>query len=291
MLTKDNTTSWKLLQKDLWNKDKHYYELAEKSITNGVRISFGLQRLRKIAWECNTVLDCGCGSGKLLKLIYHRGARYQGIDISKLAIRRGRRRIKNKKAIKLSVGNIEKLAYNNDTFDLVYSTYTLEHVDNPDKAVEEMIRVTKPGGRIVCLCPNFGCPQWGNPSMNISKPALIVRAVRQLVKAYWSLVGPGKKLGWMKINPGYLKTGKYLSDTDATNEPYLGSLIPFLKRRKVIIIEVSSGWEWPRSEPLETVKSGWGFAFIRQLFMKMGKGGLMPYKYFGPDLFVVGKKR
>jgi len=63
---------------------------------------------------------------------------------------------------------ISQLAYNNlikyerqdvcslvcpdDTFDVVYSISTLEHVANKHSTLSEMIRVTKPGGLVICTC-------------------------------------------------------------------------------------------------------------------------------------------
>jgi len=44
------------------------------------------------------------------------------------------------------------------SFDLVFSHEVLEHVQDDKKAIREMVRVLKPGGRIVLLCPNRGYP-------------------------------------------------------------------------------------------------------------------------------------
>ncbi|NLC30387.1 MAG: class I SAM-dependent methyltransferase, partial [Chloroflexi bacterium] len=45
-----------------------------------------------------------------------------------------------------------------DSFDLVFSHEVLEHVQDDQKAIWEMVRVLKPGGRIVLFCPNRGYP-------------------------------------------------------------------------------------------------------------------------------------
>ncbi len=44
------------------------------------------------------------------------------------------------------------------SFDLVFSHEVLEHVQDDQKAIREMVRVLKPGGRIVLFCPNRGYP-------------------------------------------------------------------------------------------------------------------------------------
>ena len=52
----------------------------------------------------------------------------------------------------------EHLPYPDDHFDLVMSNEVIEHVQNDRQAVEEMVRVLKPGGRLVVFCPNIGYP-------------------------------------------------------------------------------------------------------------------------------------
>ena len=42
----------------------------------------------------------------------------------------------------------------NDTFDFVYSSHSLEHTPNPISALNDQIRITKPGGIIYSVIPN-----------------------------------------------------------------------------------------------------------------------------------------
>jgi SAM-dependent methyltransferase len=48
------------------------------------------------------------------------------------------------------------LPFLDDTFDLIVSGQTLEHVKNPFRSVEEMVRVLKPGGYIALIAPSAG---------------------------------------------------------------------------------------------------------------------------------------
>ena len=52
----------------------------------------------------------------------------------------------------------EYLPLPDNSFDLILSNEVLEHVEDDDLAVQEMIRTLKPGGRLVMFCPNRGYP-------------------------------------------------------------------------------------------------------------------------------------
>ncbi len=45
-----------------------------------------------------------------------------------------------------------------ESFDIVYCSHVLEHVQDDAAAIREMVRTLKPGGRIVLFCPNRGYP-------------------------------------------------------------------------------------------------------------------------------------
>lgn len=53
-------------------------------------------------------------------------------------------------------GKGEAIPFPDSHFDVAYSTNVLEHVDDPQKVVSEMVRVTKPGGIIQIVVPNYG---------------------------------------------------------------------------------------------------------------------------------------
>ena len=50
----------------------------------------------------------------------------------------------------------ENLPFPDNSFDIVYSTNVLEHVKNPQKVIQEAIRVCKRGGIIQIVAPNYG---------------------------------------------------------------------------------------------------------------------------------------
>lgn len=95
------------------------------------------------------VLDIGCGTGIYTYWLWEQDLKATGIDISKKMLKKAEG--KRKEAGPTFVlGDIHNLSFSEATFDLVVSNITLEFVENPEKVVNEALRVLKPGGRFVC---------------------------------------------------------------------------------------------------------------------------------------------
>lgn len=94
------------------------------------------------------ILDAGCGPGILLNQIYNiYKIKGYGVDISNAAINAGKK-LSDKNVI-LKTGKLEKLPYKNNFFDVVISFDVLEHIQDKEKVLNEMMRVLKPGGKIL----------------------------------------------------------------------------------------------------------------------------------------------
>lgn len=101
------------------------------------------------------ILDVGCGVGHdsflLAKLVGQKG-RVIGIDISRTLLWEARRRGKKYyPQMNFQCCDAHCLPIPNDKFDGLLVSSTLMHLLNPQKALRELTRVLKPGGRIVCL--------------------------------------------------------------------------------------------------------------------------------------------
>jgi len=88
-----------------------------------------------------TCLDVGCGTGKLVYFLRKLGIEAYGIDISEYALERAEKGVKPY----LKEGDIVKIPYPDNSFDLVVTIDVLEHIERQEikKALTETVRVAK----------------------------------------------------------------------------------------------------------------------------------------------------
>lgn len=97
------------------------------------------------------VLEVGVGTGISLPH-YDKRTRLVGIDISEDMLAKARRRVRDRKLDNvedIAIGDAEALAYPDDSFDVVVAQYVVTAVADPERALDEFVRVVRPGGEIV----------------------------------------------------------------------------------------------------------------------------------------------
>ncbi|HUE09831.1 MAG TPA: class I SAM-dependent methyltransferase, partial [Steroidobacteraceae bacterium] len=101
------------------------------------------------------VLDVGCGKGRFARIFQNEEPQTElwGLDISEAMLRFV------PAGIHTRAGSMTEIPFENYFFDAAYATESLEHAVEIEKAVSEICRVVKPGGRIVIIDKN--AEQWG----------------------------------------------------------------------------------------------------------------------------------
>lgn len=129
--------------------------------------SFGLHRLwkrRVVALASvktgNHALDMCCGTGDIAFALAGQGAEVTGLDFSEKMLEVAQSRLQKQPpktgSLKFMQGDAEQLPFPDNTFDAVTVGYGLRNLSSWETGLGEMVRVAKPGGRIVVL--DFGKP-------------------------------------------------------------------------------------------------------------------------------------
>ena len=151
------------------------------------------------------VLDVGCGKGRFARLFQEQepSAELWGLDLSQAMLRFV------PAGIHTRAGSMTEIPFDNDFFDAAYATESLEHAVEIEKAVAEICRVVKPGGRIAIIDKNaeqwgrLETPEWERWFTRKELERLLSRHCRQVSSrliSYWEDVEPdGLFLAWLAV--------------------------------------------------------------------------------------------
>jgi SAM-dependent methyltransferase len=94
-----------------------------------------------------TMLECGCGTAEVSAYFAQRGYACTLLDASDTALELARRRFAAVgQEPTLVNGDVYDMPFEDGTFDVLTSFGLLEHFDDVEKVIDEMVRVVKPGG-------------------------------------------------------------------------------------------------------------------------------------------------
>jgi SAM-dependent methyltransferase len=98
------------------------------------------------------VLEIGCGVGTDGAQFAKAGADYTGVDLTEAAIKLARRRFELFDLTgKFQTADAENLEFADNCFDVVYSHGVLHHTPDTQRAIDEIHRVLRPGGRAIVM--------------------------------------------------------------------------------------------------------------------------------------------
>jgi demethylmenaquinone methyltransferase / 2-methoxy-6-polyprenyl-1,4-benzoquinol methylase len=108
-------------------------------------------------------LDLCCGTGDIAFALHRAGAEVVGLDFSPAMLTVARARAKKLAAkpeappLEFRTGDVMQIPYGASSFDIVSIGYGLRNLESWERGLEEMVRVARPGGRLLVL--DFGKPE------------------------------------------------------------------------------------------------------------------------------------
>jgi ubiquinone/menaquinone biosynthesis C-methylase UbiE len=151
------------------------------------------------------VLDVGCGKGRFARILHDEQplAEIWGLDISEQMLSFV------PPGIHTRAGSMTELPFDDACFDGAYATESLEHAVEIEKAVAEICRVVKPGGRIAIIDKNaqqwgrLRTPEWERWFTPGELKRLLRRHCRRVESrfiSYWEDVEPDKLfVAWLAV--------------------------------------------------------------------------------------------
>lgn len=260
------------MEKSKIPRNQIYYHLAQEGSKDLTHPS--IKVLNSLFQESLSILDMGCGEGTRLNTLSkntnHKIKKLFGIDENSTAINMAKRKYPEINFIK---GDLVKLPFNDNEFDLLYSSYVFEHLIKPEIVIKEAIRVLKKNGKLFIVAPNFGAPNRKSPN---SKENKIIKLVGGFLWDIGLLFNKScKSLNWKRVRP--IKY-EYTIDSDTTIEPYLLSLAKFCQSLNFSIAYISSTWVIDK------------FSLFQFPFRILGLLRIYPFVFWGPHLCIVLKK-
>ncbi len=103
--------------------------------------------------EGKIILDAGAGDGRLTMELFKRGAKgVYALDISDEMLKIARKKMKKQSIYDnfgFVQGDIENLGFKENMFDVVVCIHTFVHLPSPSKAIYELAKIIKPGGKLI----------------------------------------------------------------------------------------------------------------------------------------------
>lgn len=104
------------------------------------------------------VLEVGCGFGGFCIRMAEEGADVIALDISSQAIKKARnfvKQLKIRSRIDFAIGDAQYLPFRDQSQEVVVCSETLEHIEDYERAFDELVRTTEKGGHLYVTVPNL----------------------------------------------------------------------------------------------------------------------------------------
>jgi len=154
-----------------WDKAAKYYDFFETIYNGKVYKELG-DRVAEYVSESDKVLECACGTGCITKSVANKCSSIIATDYSDGMLIQAQKNCKECRNITFTKANILALEYADASFEKVIAGNVIHLLDEPKTAMDELMRVCKPGGMLII-------PTYVNICKD-GKPSFIVKLLESL---------------------------------------------------------------------------------------------------------------
>lgn len=131
-----------------WDNVAGVYDIFENIINKKTNKDLCVRVEEEIS-EKDEVLECACGTGLLSGVIAKRCKSLVATDFSVKMLKKASKKHSTYTNIEFREGNILQIEYPNEKFDVVVAANVIHLLDEPYKALAELDRVCRKGGKII----------------------------------------------------------------------------------------------------------------------------------------------
>jgi demethylmenaquinone methyltransferase/2-methoxy-6-polyprenyl-1,4-benzoquinol methylase len=174
---------------EMFNEIAGGYDKVNRVLSGGTDLGWRKKALNILKKDHPSyILDVATGTADMAIMACRmmENVKIAGIDISKNMLDIGKKKIEKEQLagrIQLQQGDSETINYGENTFDAVMVAFGVRNFENLEKGLAEMLRVLKPGGRLVVL-------EFAQPRRKL---------VKRFYRIYMNVIAP-KVAGWFKQN-------------------------------------------------------------------------------------------
>ena len=131
-----------------WNKIARVYDLFEDIYNKKVYRETG-QRVADRLKETDVVLECACGTGAISRYIADKCKHLTATDYAEGMLKQAKKKLTSKTNVTFAQVDMMHLPYENQSFDAVVAGNVIHLLPEPQKAMKELLRVCKEGGKVI----------------------------------------------------------------------------------------------------------------------------------------------
>ena len=131
-----------------WNKISPVYDLFENVYNRKVYIGTG-RKVAEFIEETDEVLECACGTGAITVAIAEKCKRVLATDFAEGMLKRAAKKCTKYSNASFRQEDITDIKSGDNSFDKVVAGNVIHLLPEPEKALNELLRVVRPGGRVI----------------------------------------------------------------------------------------------------------------------------------------------